>query len=428
MDIVFALIILVGLAAAAGIYVIRNLYYICQPNEVLIFAGGTRRVGQRRLGYRIVKGGSGIRIPLLERVSRMDLTNIIIDLQVSNAYCKGGIPLKVEGVANLKIAGEEPAIHNAIERFLGKSRAEITRIAKETLEGNLRGVLASLTPEQVNEDKMAFAESLLEEAEEDLNKIGLTLDTLKIQNISDDVQYLNSIGRKKSAELLRDARIAEARAKAESIIRAAENEQNTAFARVDAEIEMAKAEAQRRILDATTKREAMVAEAEAQVAAQIARTKAEVAVQQARIEQVRRQLEADVVVPADADCKRKFAEAKGQAARIVEDGKAMVEGLRKLIDSWKAAGPNAREIFLYQKLEVLLATLVETVQQVKVDELTVIDARDGTQATRATAFLEQLRQAAGIDVAAAVRALAANKPAAGTAGAGQGGHAPEPTS
>ena len=69
----------------------------------------------------------------------MDLTNMIIDLRVSNAYSKGGIPLQVEGVANIKIAGEEPTIHNAIERLLGKSRKEIEQIAKETLEGNLKG-------------------------------------------------------------------------------------------------------------------------------------------------------------------------------------------------------------------------------------------------------------------------------------------------
>ena len=108
-------------------------------------------------GYRLVKGGSSIRLPLLERALRMDLTNMIIELHVVNAYSKGGIPLKVDGVANIKIAGEEPTIHNAIERLLGKSRKQIEQMAKETLEGNLRGVLASLTPEQVNEDKIAFA-------------------------------------------------------------------------------------------------------------------------------------------------------------------------------------------------------------------------------------------------------------------------------
>jgi len=73
-------------------------------------------------------------------------------------------------------------------------------------------VLASLTPEQANADQLAFAKSLLEEAEEDLERLGLVLDNLQIQNISDEVCYLDSIGRKQRAELLRDARIAEAKA------------------------------------------------------------------------------------------------------------------------------------------------------------------------------------------------------------------------
>src|SRR5947199_3397090 len=105
------------------------------------------------------------------------------------------MPRNVVGVANVKVSGDEPLMNNGIERFLGKSQKEIKQIAKETLEGNLRGVLAQLTPEQVNEDKTKFAQTLIEEAEHDMHRMGLALETLKIQNVSDDVGYLNSIGR-----------------------------------------------------------------------------------------------------------------------------------------------------------------------------------------------------------------------------------------
>ena len=74
----------------------------------------------------------------------------------------------MHGIANVKIAGEQPVLDNAIERFLGVDRARIMAIAKDTLEGNLRGVLATLTPEEVNQDKIKFAQSLLPEAEDDL--------------------------------------------------------------------------------------------------------------------------------------------------------------------------------------------------------------------------------------------------------------------
>ncbi|HVL38705.1 MAG TPA: SPFH domain-containing protein, partial [Fimbriimonadaceae bacterium] len=159
--------------AILAIFGMRSLIYNCAPNEVLIFSGRRRRLGDRYVGYRVIKGGFGYRWPLLERVDRMDLTNMVIDVTAQNAYSKGGIPLTVQGVANVKVAGHEPLLNNAIERFLGKSRMEIMGIAKATLEGSLRGILASMTPEQVNEDKLLFAERLVHEVEQDMTALGL---------------------------------------------------------------------------------------------------------------------------------------------------------------------------------------------------------------------------------------------------------------
>jgi flotillin len=400
MEVILALLGLAGLGAGSGVLVIRNLYYICQPNEVLIFAGGSQRLASgQRVGYRLVKGGSSLRVPMMERVLRMDLSNMIINLQVVNAYSKGGIPLTVEGVANIKIAGEEPTIHNAIERLLGKKRNQIEQMAKETLEGNLRGVLASLTPEQVNEDKIAFAKSLLEEAEDDLEKLGLVLDTLQIQNISDNVRYLNSIGRKKQADLLRDARIAEARAKSESSIQTAENEKMTTLRRLDRDIEVARSEAERRLIDTRTMRTAMIAEAEAEIAAELARIQAEVPVQEARIKKVEQQLKADVLAPAEANCKQAMAQAQGKASQILESGKAQVEGSRRIAASWQAAGSNAREIFVLQRLENLVKILSTAVPELTVDNITLVDNANGGIVPQLAVLMEQLKQTTGIDVA-----------------------------
>ncbi|MBW4505475.1 MAG: flotillin family protein [Scytonematopsis contorta HA4267-MV1] len=400
-----AIVLLLGFLSAgtaASALVIRNFYHICQPSEVLIFAGSRRRTQEgeegKEVGYRLVKGGSSIQVPVIERTFRMNLTNMIIDLKVVNAYSKGGIPLTVQGVANIKIAGEEPTIHNAIERLLGKSRKEIEQLAKETLEGTLRGVLASLTPEEANADQIAFAKILLEEAEDDLEQLGIVLDSLQIQNISDDVDYLDSIGRKQQAELLRDARIAEAKAKAESVINASENKRLVALRRIERDLEISKAEAERRVRDALTKRVAIIAEAESLVGAEIAKTQAQVAVQTERIKQVEHQLQADVIAPAEAESKRAISKAKADAASIVEDGKAQVEGIKSLAQSWKAAGSNAKDIFLLQKLDVLLQAMATSIPDVEVQNLTVIDSQSGSNATKMAAFVEQLRQTTGIDV------------------------------
>ncbi len=398
MDPITFSIVLLTLAGSTATLVIKNLYYICQPSEILIFAGTRSTVSTGgTVGYRLVKGGSSIRLPLLEETFRMELTNMIIELRVSNAYSKGGIPLTVEGVANIKIAGEEPIIHNAIERLLGKSRKEIEQLAKETLEGNLRGVLASLTPEQVNEDKVKFARSLSEEAEHDLNTLGLVLDNLQVKNISDEVRYLDSIGRKQQAELFRDARIAEAKTRSESAIQASENDRATAMRRIERDLEIAKAESNRRVRDALTKRSAVVAEVESLVASQVARVRAEVSVQTERIKQVENQLQADVVAPAEAGCEKSIALAKAEAASIIESGKAQANGIRSLSESWNSAGGNARQIFVLQKLEPLLKTLSASIPKVTVESLTVVDPQEGATATKVAGFLEQLKQTTGID-------------------------------
>ncbi|MAR06858.1 MAG: flotillin family protein [Cyanobium sp. NAT70] len=395
--------IAIGITGIAGVWafivLLRQLYYICQPSEVLIFAGLPNRTGAGdKIGYRTVRGGSALRIPVVEEVMRLDLSNMIIDLRVESAYSKGGVPLNVSGVANIKISGEEPGIHNAIERLIGKTQDEIRHIAKETLEGNLRGVMSSLTPEQLNEDKITFARTLLEEAEDDLQKLGLVLDTLQIQNISDDVRYLDSIGRKQLVELKRDSRIAEAEATSQSAVKQAENERTTSLRRLDKELAIATANAEKRVKDAVTRRNAVVAEVQAKVGAELARAEAEMPVQEERIKQVMQQLEADVIAPAESECETMVAEAKGEAATIVEEGRSQAEGLRDLVESLKRSGDDAKRLFLLQKLEPLLTMLSNTVQPIEVDEVTLIGEREGQVNLSLATLLRQLQDSTGIRV------------------------------
>ena len=405
-----ALLIAVGVVAAIVLLIVMTrLLYICQPNEVLIFSGARRVLANGRVvGYQIIKGGRRVRRPLIEAVDRMDLTNMPIELAVAGAYSKGGIPLNVHGIANVKVAGEQPMLDNAIERFLGVDRARIMAVAKETLEGNLRGVLATLTPEEVNADKIKFAQSLLTEAEEDLRHIGLELDTLKIQDVSDDVNYLDSIGRKQSAEVQKHAAIAEARNKADSAIQSAQNHQTTEVSRLDAQLGTLRADMARRVTDAQTKGVAMVAEAKGQVASKLARAQAELDVQKARVEQVRRQLQADVLEPARAQKAAAEATAKGEAARIVEQGRATAAAMQEIATTWRRVGDNARQVFLMQKVDGLMRIVMSSAGDLKVDRLTVLGGIGGTGgngdlAGKLIAMSEQLKAATGLDIVGAVR-------------------------
>lgn len=262
-----------------------------------------------------------------------------------------------------------------------------------------------MTPEQVNEDKIDFARNLAEEAERDLEILGLVLDNLQVKNISDEVSYLDSIGRKQQADLFRDARIAEATTRAEASIQGSENDRATALRRIERDLEVAKADSDRRVRDALSKRSAVVAEVESLVASQVARVQAEVAVQRERIKQVEQQLNADVIAPADAACQSAIANAQAQASQIVEFGKAQANGIRLLSESWAASGPNAREIFVLQKLEPLLQTLSKSIPTIEVKSVTVIDAQNGSTATQLGSFLEQIKQTTGIDATTAINRM-----------------------
>ena len=293
----FALVFAVSLIVVISI--VRLNLFICQPNEVIIFSGRKRQTADgRAVGYRVIKGGRAFRIPLLEKVDRLDLRTIPLEVSINNAYSKGGIPLSVQGIANIKIAGDEPLLGNALERFLGIALAEVQDIAKDTLEGNLRGVLATLTPEEVNEDRLKFAQSLIGEADVDLQKLGLVLDTLKIQNVSDDVGYLDAIGRKSTAAVLKEAEIAEAENRAESQEKSAEARRRGEVADAEAQVEIVDAQNTLRVRTADLEGEGLAAEKRATQVARKAEVQAEQEVEQERLALQRRQLEIEVIEPA----------------------------------------------------------------------------------------------------------------------------------
>lgn len=404
------LLLVVGLIVLLSL---KNLIYTCAPNEVLIFSGPRRRVGERLFNYVIVKGGARIRVPLFERVDRMDLTNMAIDISAQNAYSKGGIPLTVQGVANVKIAGHEPLLNNAIERFLGRGRVEIMQIAKATLEGSLRGVLATMTPEQVNEDMVLFAERLVQEVEQDMTSLGLVVDTMKIQTVADDVKYLDSIGRKRNAEVVSSARIAEAVAHADSIVRSAENQQRESEAQIAAQVEVAKADAGKRLVEAQTRRAAVVAEEQSQVIALVAQARAELDVQAARVEQMRGKLDAEVIQPALANAQAADAQARAVTAKIIEDGKARADALRAISETWRKAGPNARDVLLTQKLDSVIRAIVDVIPETDVEKVTMIGASNGNGKLNLGATigtLEQIKQVFGVDLVEKVKALGSANP------------------
>jgi len=161
-----------------------------------------------------------------------------LNLKVARVLSTGGIPLDLHAIANVKISTDERFVYNAVERFLDLPIDNVRTAARQQIEGALRGVVSQLTPEQVNKDRIEFANKLVDMCENDLNKMGLHLDTLKVLRVDDEAQYLVNIGRTQIANAIRDAENAENRC-------ANDIAQEEAAARQTAEVAQKPASAQR---------------------------------------------------------------------------------------------------------------------------------------------------------------------------------------
>lgn len=407
--VVAVLLVVIFMAVAAAI---RSLIIICPPNKVAVVSGRTRKLSDgRSVGYRVIKGGRTIRIPLLEKVEYMNLNTIPIEVSVHNAYSKGAIPLDVQGVANIKVSSREGILENSVERFLGRPADYIQQIAKENLEANLRGVLATLTPEEVNEDRLKFAQVLIEEADDDIRTLGLELDVLKIQNVTDQAGYLEAVGRRRTANVLREARESEAGQAAEAEEAEALGRQRAELARVNADLAIAEERNKLRVRQAELDAEAQSSEKRADVAAELARVEAEQKLEEERIELQKRRLSADVLEPAKAKLEATQMEAQGRAARIIEDGKAEVEVFQLLSDEYASAGEDARDILMLKMLPDLVELITETVNGIDIDKVTVIDNGGGEGGVGGIArqmpaavvsIAEQIETATGVNILDAV--------------------------
>lgn len=417
--------IALALAVLFVILIVRSLIVICPPNRVAVISGRKRTLSDgRTVGYRILKGGRTLRIPLIERVAWMDLNTIPLEVSVTNAYSKGAIPLNVQGIANVKVSSGEGLLENAAERFLHVDHMHIGKIAKETLEANLRGVLATMSPEEVNEDRLKFSHQLIDEADDDIKTLGLELDVLKIQNVTDDVNYLESVGRRLTAQVKKDARVAEADREAESEQAEAAARRAAQVAQIEADKKIVEEQNALRVRTAELEAISRAREEEALVAGETAKAVASQELETERIELEKRRVEADVVVPARAELEARQLQAQAEAATIVEDGKAQVEVFKRLTDQYQAAGADGHDVLVLNMLPDLIDKIVATVQNVSIDRVAVVDtgggggngdgngdggSRGGIPGLMSqlpaslVAMTEQIEAATGVDILASLR-------------------------
>jgi flotillin len=396
--------VIIGFVVLVGI--IKRFLFVCGPHEILVFSGRAHRLPDgTQSNYKILHGGRGFKRPFLEVVRRMDMRLFPVEVTVQNAYSAGGIPLTVRAIANVKLASNDVLVRNAVERFLDYPSSQIALAAQQTLEGVLREVVSQLTPEEVNEDRLKFAATLMENAKDDFDQLGLELDVLKVQHVSDEQEYLSNMGRPVIAKMLRDAENAENAANqavAEAKAQARENaetatkiaETRVVEARNNAAAEMA-------ALDARCRG----AENQAEMAAETARARAEQHLQELRAELEKLRLHCDVVLPAEANRRAEELKARGEASPAIENGRAAAEALKLVAEKWSEAGDAGRDVYVLNQLQALASAAVERVARSEVSDVRLVAGDERAYASVLSSYpaavlavLRETGEALGLDL------------------------------
>jgi len=335
------IVLVIALALITALWLLSRNYIKVPPNEAAVISGRSRKLADgTTVGYRVVRGGATLIFPFLEKVDYLSLNVITVPLATSRAYTGQGVPVSVKAVANVKIKGDDESLRAAAERFLGMKPDEFHRLVFQTLEGHLRAILGTLTVEEINNDRQSFAQKLTTEAAGDLEKMGIGLDALTIQEISDEEGYLDALGKRRTAEVQRDADIGEAEAKrdskiksslamqegekvkleSEALIAASTRETEVKRAQYMAEIQREKAKSEQAgpLADAKARQEVVAEE----VRIERIRTQEQIAVQEQEVMRREKELEATVVKKAEADRRAAVLRAQGEqeAAILAAEG------------------------------------------------------------------------------------------------------------
>ncbi|HPC61158.1 MAG TPA: SPFH domain-containing protein, partial [Verrucomicrobiota bacterium] len=329
------------------------------PNQVLVISGRKHRVVDpdgtvREVGFRVVKGGGVFVWPVYEKVDILSLELLTIDVQTPEVYTSKGVPVLVDGVAQIKVKGDDISIATAAEQFLSKGTEEIKNIATQTLEGHLRAILGTMTVEDIYQNRDAFASKVQEVAAGDMANMGLGIVSFTIRDIRDKQGYLDALGKPRIAQVKRDAQIAQAEADRDAMIKSAQAQQAGQEAKFIADTKIA--EAQRDYQTNVAQYQAAVNQKKAEadlaydlqkyktgqlvkaeeVQVSIVEKQKQIELQQQEILRRQKELEANVQKPADAERykvetlanARKFqleTEAAGAAAATKATGFANAE-------------------------------------------------------------------------------------------------------
>jgi flotillin len=322
------------------------------PNEALIISGGRKRAAiapdgtKTRVGYRYRLGGGTFVIPFLETVDILPIEVLTLGIKTPEVLTNGGVPIMADAVAQVKIDSSEHSLRLAAEQFLGVGKEGIISVSETILEGKMREVIGIMTVENIYKKRHEFSTQITKNAQSDFTRMGLTLMSFALKDISDTQGYLDALGKPQIAAAKRDAAIAEAETEKEAVIKSSQAKKEGEIARLNAEALIAKSQWENEAKKAESQVDVNKKKAKAdfayeierfrlnqdikkeEAAVQLIETEEAIKIQELEIARKEKELNATVIKPADARKYQMKAEAEAEEFRIQAEAKGKSEAMK----------------------------------------------------------------------------------------------------
>ena len=313
---------------------IRMRWKKAGPDEALIVYGKRKLLGRKVIGdegqiegFRIVRGGGTFVWPAWEQYEFLSLKMMTLDIDLHHVYTVQGIPINVKAVAQVKVKGDVDHVRKAAEGFLGLPTDQIQSTIKETVAGHLRGIIGTLTIEELYRDQKRFQDSVRAEGLEDLREMGFEFKSFVFQEIQDDEGYLNALGQPKIQEALKNARIATAQSDRDAKVEEEMARQDKEQKRLGVDKEIADSSKELDLKKASIRKEVDVADALALKAGEMELKIQNIAIANQEVE--RQKLEFTATIREKADAEKYDVERQADANQYRVERQAAAERNRR---------------------------------------------------------------------------------------------------
>ena len=377
------------LAIIIAVVIVFAMGYVKAPPDCAYIISGLRK--------KIVIGKAAIKIPFLERIDKVSLKLIPIDVKTSSSVPTADyININVDAVVNVKVSDKPDMLQLAAQNFLNVNPDYIGKVAREVLEGNMREIVGQMKLEEMVSDRQKFAEMVKENAAPDLAAMGLDVVSFNVQNFVDDNGVIENLGVDNVVKISKNAAISRANAEKEIAVATAKAEQESNDAKVAAETEIAKKKNELAIQKAELKKQSDIKIAEAEAAKGI---------------QAEEQRKIQEIATANANLARQEKEIELQARAVEITERKLEAEVKKTAEAHKYAAEQEADAKLYTTQKDSEAELFERQKKAEAEKFEALQRAEAEKARSEAQKIAMENEAAGIKAkgeaeAAAIQAKA----------------------